>query len=239
MVVYEGKAVFEGIAIGKLYVYTKQEQTVKRVKVDDCEAEKKRYEKARETAMEQLQGLYDKALKEVGESGAEIFEAHQFLVEDGDYIDSVENIIDTEGVNAEYAVATTGDNFFKMLQLPSYMFAMPWKFRQRSLPVPLLDFGSVLKRFVPVNPFSGIGRKTPDRNQSDVFWSFLIYKTSVFLRMVIQHTFGPSANHGTFVFQITPYLHWVRTIDKACSPEIFIFHFKRKVCSYSIIFYFK
>ena len=114
MVVYEGKAVFEGIAIGKLYVYTKQEQTVKRIKVDDCEAEKKRYEKARETAMEQLQGLYDKALKEVGESGAEIFEAHQFLVEDGDYIDSVENIIDTEGVNAEYAVATTGDNFFKM-----------------------------------------------------------------------------------------------------------------------------
>ena len=114
MVVYEGKAVFEGIAIGKLYIYTKQEQTVKRVKVDDCEAEKKRYEKARETAMEQLQGLYDKALKEVGESGAEIFEAHQFLVEDGDYIDSVENIIDTEGVNAEYAVATTGDNFFKM-----------------------------------------------------------------------------------------------------------------------------
>ncbi len=114
MVIYEGKAVFEGIAIGKLYVYKKQEQSVKRVKIDDPEAEKKRYADAKETAITQLQGLYEKALKEVGESGAEIFMAHQMMVDDDDYIESVENIIDTESVNAEYAVATTGDNFAKM-----------------------------------------------------------------------------------------------------------------------------
>ncbi len=114
MIIYDGKAVFEGIAIGKISVYTKQEQLVKRIKVDDPEAEKKRYADAREVAIEQLKGLYEKAVKEVGESGAEIFEAHQLMVDDEDYIESVENIIDTEEVNAEYAVAQTGDNFAKM-----------------------------------------------------------------------------------------------------------------------------
>ena len=114
MIIFEGKAVFEGVAIGKLSIYKKTETAVKREKVDDVEAEIKRYENAREMAVEQLQALYDKAVKEVGESGAEIFEAHQLMVEDGDYIDSVENIIRTEEVNAEFAVAETGDNFWKM-----------------------------------------------------------------------------------------------------------------------------
>ncbi len=114
MIVLEGKAVFEGVAIGKLSIYKKAEQSVKREKVADVEAEIARYEKARELAVEQLQALYDKAVKEVGEASAEIFEAHQMMVEDGDYIDSVENIIRTQEVNAEFAVAETGDNFQKM-----------------------------------------------------------------------------------------------------------------------------
>ena len=114
MVIYDGKAVFEGIAIGKINVYKKQEQLVKRVKIDDTEAEKKRYADARDAAIEQLKTLYEKAVKEVGESGAEIFEAHQLMVDDEDYIESVDSIIETEGVNAEYAVAQTGDNFAKM-----------------------------------------------------------------------------------------------------------------------------
>ncbi len=114
MTIYEGKSVFEGVAIGKISVYTKSEQSVKRTKVEDTEAEKARYASARENAIEQLKVLYEKAVKEVGESGAEIFEAHQLMVDDEDYIESVENIIDTEGVNAEYAVAQTGDNFEKM-----------------------------------------------------------------------------------------------------------------------------
>lgn len=114
MIIYEGKAVFEGIAIGKISVYKKQEQDVKRVKVEDTEAEKARYAEARETAISELKALYEKAVKEVGESGAEIFEAHQLMVDDEDYIESAESIIENEGVNAEYAVATTGDNFAKM-----------------------------------------------------------------------------------------------------------------------------
>ena len=116
MVIYEGKAVFEGVAIGKLSVYKKNEETVKRKKVTDVEAEVARYAAARETATEQLQALYEKAVKEVGEAGAEIFEAHQMMVEDGDFIDSAENIIRTQSVNAEFAVAETGDNFKKMFE---------------------------------------------------------------------------------------------------------------------------
>ncbi len=114
MIILEGKAVFEGVAIGKLSVYKKSEQQVKREKVTDVEAEIKRYEDARNMAIEQLQVLHDKAVKEVGEASAEIFEAHQFMVDDGDYIDSVENIIRTQEINAEFAVAETGDNFQKM-----------------------------------------------------------------------------------------------------------------------------
>ena len=114
MMIYEGKSVFEGIAIGPLYIYKKEMQSVKRVKVEDTEAEKVRYKEARDKAIEELKALYDKAVIEVGESGAEIFEAHQLMVDDEDYIESAEGIIDTENVNAEYAVAQTGDNFAKM-----------------------------------------------------------------------------------------------------------------------------
>ena len=88
MIILEGKAVFEGVAIGRLSIYKKAEQSVKREKVTDVEAEIERYAAARETAIEQLQALYDKAVKEVGEASAEIFEAHQMMVEDGDYIGS-------------------------------------------------------------------------------------------------------------------------------------------------------
>lgn len=114
MIVCSGKSVFEGIAIGPIHVYKKEEQSVKRTKVTDLDAEVARYTAARETAIEQLQALHDKAVVEVGESGAEIFEAHQLMVEDGDYIDSVKNIIRIQEVNAEYAVAQTGDNFALM-----------------------------------------------------------------------------------------------------------------------------
>ena len=114
MVIYEGKAVFEGVAIGKISVYAKNEQSVKRIKVDDTAAEIERYAKARDKSIEQLKALYEKAVKEVGEASAEIFEAHQLMVDDEDYIESVENIIESEEVNAEYAVAVTGDNFAKM-----------------------------------------------------------------------------------------------------------------------------
>lgn len=114
MNILEGKAVFEGIAIGKIAVFKKAEKLVRREKITDIENEINRYAQARETAVNQLRALYDKALKEVGEANAEIFEAHELMVEDGDYIDSVENIIRTQSVNAEYAVAQTGDSFSKM-----------------------------------------------------------------------------------------------------------------------------
>ena len=114
MTVYSGKSVFGGIAIGKISLYTKDDQQVKRIRIDDPEAEVARYHEAKDKAIGQLGALYDKALKEVGESGAEIFEAHQMMLEDGDYIDSVENIIRTQEVNAEYAVAQTGDSFAQM-----------------------------------------------------------------------------------------------------------------------------
>ena len=116
MVIYEGKAVFEGVAIGKLSVYKKNEETVKRIKVDAPEEEIARYAAAREEAVRQLQALYEKAVKEVGEASAEIFEAHQMMVDDDDFVESVEGIIESQGVNAEYAVAETGDNFKKMFE---------------------------------------------------------------------------------------------------------------------------
>ena len=111
---YTGKSIFKGIAIGKILFYQKGEQPVKRVKIEDTAEQIKRYEDARAKAAEQLQGLYEKALKEVGEANASVFEVHQMMLEDDDYIDSVVNIIETQQVNAEFAVATTGDNFAKM-----------------------------------------------------------------------------------------------------------------------------
>ena len=114
MEMYTGKSIFKGIAIGKILFYQKGEQPVKRVKIEDTAEQIKRYEDARAKAAEQLQGLYEKALKEVGEANAAVFEVHQMMLEDDDYIDSVVNIIETQQVNAEFAVATTGDNFAKM-----------------------------------------------------------------------------------------------------------------------------
>ena len=114
MEVYQGKSVFGGIAIGRISVHKKDEQQVKRVKIENPELEIERYRQAKQTAMEQLQGLYQKALKEVGEANAAIFEIHQMMLEDDDYNESVENIIRMQQVNAEYAVASTGDNFSQM-----------------------------------------------------------------------------------------------------------------------------
>ena len=116
MQVYSGKSVFRGIAIGKISVYRKNEQQVKRVRTEDTKGELARYEVAKAAAVEQLQELYQKALKEVGEANAAIFEIHQMMLDDGDYNESVENIIETQKVNAEYAVAVTGDNFAQMFR---------------------------------------------------------------------------------------------------------------------------
>lgn len=114
MEIYNGKSVFGGIAIGRISVYKKGEQQVKRNRITDVDAELNRFEDAKKTAIEQLQGLYDKALKEVGEANAAIFEVHQMMLDDGDYNESIANIIKSQEVNAEYAVASTGDNFSQM-----------------------------------------------------------------------------------------------------------------------------
>ena len=111
---YEGKSIYNGIAIGKIWFYEKSEHQVKRVKIDNADDEIKRYEKAKECAIAQLNQLYEKAVIDVGEANAMIFEVHAMMLSDADYNDSVYNIIQTENVNAEYAVATTGDNFSVM-----------------------------------------------------------------------------------------------------------------------------
>lgn len=111
---YKGKSVFSGIAIGKICVYQKGEQQVTRVKVEESDREISRYTEAKEEAINQLKVLYDKAVKEVGEANAAIFEIHQMMLDDNDYNESVENIIRTQKVNAEYAVAVTSDNFSKI-----------------------------------------------------------------------------------------------------------------------------
>ena len=114
MKVYEGKSIFKGIAIGKIFFYQKGTQQVKRVKIDDVEAEKKRYEAANAKAIEQLEALHAKAVKEVGEANAAVFEVHMMMLEDDDYVSSIRNMIETQQVNAEFAIASTGDNFSEM-----------------------------------------------------------------------------------------------------------------------------
>ncbi len=109
-----GKSVFGGIAIGNLSLYRKNDNAVKRVKVENPEVEINRFEEAKETAKAQLGQLYDKAMKEVGEANAAVFEVHQMMLDDLDYIESVQNMIRSQGINAEFAVATTGDNFSEM-----------------------------------------------------------------------------------------------------------------------------
>lgn len=114
MQIYKGKSVFGGIAIGKISVYSKAEQQVKRLKIENVEKEVERYHEATATAIQHLQELYDKALREVGEANAAIFEIHQMMLEDDDYAESIENMIQMQKVNAEYAVAQTADNFARM-----------------------------------------------------------------------------------------------------------------------------
>ena len=114
MKTYQGKSILKGTAIGKILYYSKEEQMVQRKSIDDPEAEWKRFEDAKEQASEQLNALYEKALKEVGEQGAAIFEVHGMMLEDDDFNDSIKNMIENQKVNAEYAVATTGDNFSMM-----------------------------------------------------------------------------------------------------------------------------
>lgn len=111
---YKGKSVFGGIAIGKISVYKKGEQQVKRTRINDTSAELERFADAKKKTIAQLKELYEKALKEVGEANAAIFEIHQMMLEDEDFTEAVENIIQTQQVNAEYAVAVTGDNFSNM-----------------------------------------------------------------------------------------------------------------------------
>ena len=112
--VIQGKSVFSGIAIGRLSVYNKAENVVKRTKITDIEGEIKRFEDAREEGKKQLAGLYEKALKEVGEVNAAIFEVHQMMLDDLDYVESIQNMVKSQEVNAEFAVASTGDNFAEM-----------------------------------------------------------------------------------------------------------------------------
>lgn len=114
MITITGKSVFGGVSIGKLMFYKRNEKVIKRTHVDDVDAEWQRFQNAKETALSQLKSLYEKALEDVGEANAMIFEIHQMMLEDLDYLESIENIIRTQEVNAEFAVATTSDNFAQM-----------------------------------------------------------------------------------------------------------------------------
>lgn len=111
---YTGKGVYSAVAAGRISVFKRNEVSVKRIRIEDTEKEKQRVKKAKKDATEELQEIYDKALKEVGEANAQIFEIHMMMLEDVDYNDSIQNIIDTQAVNAEYAVAVTSDNFVEM-----------------------------------------------------------------------------------------------------------------------------
>ena len=114
MIVREGKSVFKGVAIGKIFVYKKAEKTVSQEKITDTAAELARYEKAKAKAMSQLKALYEKALKDVGEEEAMIFDVHQMLLDDLDYNESIQNIIENDKMNAEYAVFMTCEQFAAM-----------------------------------------------------------------------------------------------------------------------------
>lgn len=114
MQTYKGKSVFGGIAIGRIRVYQKNRQQVRRTRIEDTEAELARYERARIETVNQLKVLYEKALVEVGEENAAIFEIHGMMLEDGDYNESVQNMIQSNCINAEFAVAATGDNLSQM-----------------------------------------------------------------------------------------------------------------------------
>ena len=116
MITLEGKSVFGGVAIGKIQFYKRNEITIKRTRVEDVEAEVERFQNAKAKTLELLKGLYEKALEDVGEANAMIFEAHQLMLEDPDYVESIENIIRTQDVNAEYAIGATADNFVAIFE---------------------------------------------------------------------------------------------------------------------------
>lgn len=125
MLKYQGKGVYGAVALGKVSVFNRQAISVKREKIHDTEAELKRLENAKSMAIKQLKEIYEKALREVGEDNAAIFEIHMMMVEDEDYNDAITEMITTQNVNAEYAVAVTGDNFAEMFSAmdDSYMKA--------------------------------------------------------------------------------------------------------------------
>ena len=154
MQTYHGKSVFGGVAIGKICVYQKGEQTVKRTHIADTEQEKKRFDTAVQTAIEQLGELYEKAVKEVGEDNAAIFEIHQMMLEDDDYLDAARHIIETQHVNAEYAVAVTGDNF-------AQMFAAMDDEYMRGRAADVKDISERLVRVLSGNAGTGIHTEEP------------------------------------------------------------------------------
>ena len=125
MITIKGQGVCGGVAFGKLYLLKKSANIVKREKTENIENELKRFEKAREETVRQLEGLYNKALSEVGEENAMIFEIHRMMLDDEDYLQSVRTIIETQKLNAEAAVAMTADNFAEMFSSmdDSYMQA--------------------------------------------------------------------------------------------------------------------
>lgn len=114
MEIYQGKAIFKGVAIGKILVYQNKKSQMKRVPSEDSELEMSRFHEAKSKAISQIKALYQKAVEEIGTSGAGIFEVHQMMLEDLDYLGSIENMICNQKINAEYAVAVTGDNFYQM-----------------------------------------------------------------------------------------------------------------------------
>lgn len=114
MLTYTGKSVYSAVAIGKISIFKRRDTEVKREHISDIDAEKARVAKAKELSLSQLQTIYDKALKEVGEANAQIFSIHMMMLDDEDYNDSINNIIETQQVNAEYAIAVTADNFAEM-----------------------------------------------------------------------------------------------------------------------------
>ncbi len=125
MIKYSGKGVYGAVAIGRISVFKRKDAKVKRIKVTDIEDEKVRLIQAKKMAMEQLDKIYEMALKEVGETNAQVFEIHKMMLEDDDYNDSIINIIESQSINAEYAIAVTADNFAEMFAAmdDSYMQA--------------------------------------------------------------------------------------------------------------------
>ena len=111
---YIGKSIFQKIAVGRIFYYEKNENLVKRNRIEDAEEEIKRFEAAKVVALGQIDRIYQKALKEVGEDNAAVFEVHKMMMDDEDYLESIYSMIREQKVNAEYAVAMTGDNFASM-----------------------------------------------------------------------------------------------------------------------------